>query len=185
MQATTRQPSSLARVRLSETVVLLAASWLVPFLVHLIPWAGARPLGVYLLPAFWTVFIAVYLFGGWVGALVALVTPVASLIVTGLPGLERVGPMGLELLGFVLCAAWFLRRWPTFVLVAPLSYLPAKALVVLVQWLVPAWHDARNPVEHFLATLRDVWPGLVVLLVINLLLVWLVPRSQPLSKGNQ
>lgn len=29
------------------TAVLVVTAWLVPVLVHLLPWAGARPLGVY------------------------------------------------------------------------------------------------------------------------------------------
>jgi len=50
-----------------ETAVLAVVAWLVPFLVHLIPWAGARPLGVYMLPVFWTTFVAVYFYGALAG----------------------------------------------------------------------------------------------------------------------
>ena len=45
---------------LRETAALLFVAWLVPFAVHLVPWSGDRPLGAYLLPMFWTAFVAVY-----------------------------------------------------------------------------------------------------------------------------
>ena len=41
-------------------------------MVHLIPWTGARPIGAYLLPMFWTAFVATYLFGSRIGALVGV-----------------------------------------------------------------------------------------------------------------
>ncbi|MDB6115969.1 MAG: hypothetical protein JWQ62_2914, partial [Lacunisphaera sp.] len=50
-----------------ETTILLAAAGLVPFLVHLLPWSGHRPLGVYVLPVFWTTFIALYFRGAGLG----------------------------------------------------------------------------------------------------------------------
>ncbi len=59
MQQTARRLFSLDRVTWRETAILMLVAWLVPFLVHLVPWAGPRPLGVYLLPAFWTAFVAV------------------------------------------------------------------------------------------------------------------------------
>src|SRR3954468_12358158 len=79
-----------------ETTILLATAWLVPFLVHLLPWSGHRPLGVYLLPVFWTTFVALYFRGAWLGLLVGLVTPVINLAVTGLPVSTTIGSMALE-----------------------------------------------------------------------------------------
>src|SRR4051812_50155412 len=82
----TVQPTDVfKRPRLQEAAVLLALAWAVPFLVHLIPSSGARPLGVYLLPMFWTAFVAVYFYGAVMGLAVGLVAPAINLMVTGLP----------------------------------------------------------------------------------------------------
>ena len=90
------------KVTARETVILLTLAWLVPFLVHLVPWAGARPLGAYLLPMFWATFAAVYLYGAGTGLLVGLFAPAVNLLVTGLPAWRSFGSTALELVVFVL-----------------------------------------------------------------------------------
>lgn len=177
MQVSARSFFSLTRASWRETLVLMAVAWLVPFLVHLMPWAGPRPLGVHLLPAFWTAFVAVYLYGAGVGVLVALVAPVVNTITTGLPVSDRVLAMSVELIVYVALAATAVRRWPSLRLLAPLAWLPAYALTLAVQWAVPTFGYARSPFEHFVGTLANVWPGLLVLLVVNAALVRLLPKD--------
>jgi len=178
MQTATRSLISFKTAGWRETLVLMAVSWLVPVLVHLVPWGGPRPLGVYLLPAFWTAFAAVYFYGAGVGLLVALVTPVVNLLLTGLPMLEMMGLMSLELAAFVAVAALLVHRWPTLRFAAPLAWLPARALAIGVQWAVPAFGDHRNPFTHLLGSTVDSLAGLAVLLAINLALVQLAPKDR-------
>lgn len=169
---------SFNRASWRETLVLMAVAWLVPFLVHILPWSGARPLGVHLLPAFWTAFVAVYLYGGGIGLLVALVVPIANLLTTGLPTLERTGLMTLELAAFVGVSAVLVHRWPALRFAAPLAWLPAKALVIGAQWAVPVFAYTRNPFDHFLASTSSCLAGLGVLLAINVALVALLPKDR-------
>lgn len=177
MQLTARRLFSLDRVTWRETAILMVVAWLVPFLVHLLPWAGPRPLGVYLLPAFWTAFVAVYLYGFGVGALVALVVPVVNLLTTGLPAAERTALMSIELVAFVGFAAFMVRRWPALRFAAPLAWLGARALVVLLQWALPVFNSTRSPLEHFTTSLTNGLPGLGVLLAVSLALVHLLPKD--------
>lgn len=153
------------------TLVLLVSAWLVPFLVHYIPSFGPRAVGVYLLPAFWSVFVAVYLRGAAVGAAVALVTPLVNLLLTGLPVRAGVATMSLELVAYAMCTAWLVRHWRTLWVVAPLGYLPAKALVIAVRWAVPDLGEEHAPLAHLLGSVQNALPGLGVLLLINLALV--------------
>lgn len=176
--ASVSQALSLSRPRWHETAALMLAAWLVPVLVHLIPWSGERPLGVYLLPVFWTAFVAVYWQGPARGLLVALFNPALNLLITGLPALERLGTMGLELAGFVAVTALLLYRWPRFVLAAPLAYLPAKAFAILVQWAVPAFNYHRDPIAHLRDSVVNGLAGLAVLLALNLLLVRIAPKGE-------
>lgn len=177
MHVSARSFFSFTRASWRETLVLMAVAWLVPVLVHLIPWSGPRPLGVHLLPAFWTAFVAVYLYGAGVGVLVALVVPAVNTLATGLPVSDRVLAMSVELIAFVGLAALAVRRWPSLRTIAPLAWLPAYALSLAVQWAVPTFGYARNPLEHFAGTLANVWPGLVVLLAVNATLVRLLPKD--------
>lgn len=159
-----------------EAAVLVAVAWLVPFLVHLVPWGGARPLGVHVLPVFWTTFLAVYFYGALPGLAVGLVTPLVNLALTGLPALRMVGPMGMEVAFFAGAAALLTGRWPTFGLVAPLAWVVAKALAIAGQFLVPAFHYADQPFQHLLRSAQNGLTGLAVLAAINVLLVKFYPK---------
>lgn len=178
MQVSVRAFFSLTRASWRETLALMVVAWLVPLLVHLIPWSGSLPLGGHLLPAFWTAFVAVYLYGCGIGLLVALVVPVANLLTTGLPALERVAPMMIELATFVMFAGLLLQRWPSLRLSALLAWVPAKTVAILIQWSVPWFDYTRNPVDHFLGMLSSVLAGLGVLLALNVALVHLLPKDQ-------
>ena len=179
MQTNTRNLLSLKNVRWREAAVLLVVAWLVPFLVHMAPWAGVRPLGVYLLPVFWTAFVAVYFYGVAVGLAVGLITPAVNLVFTGLPLPMYIGLMALEVFLFVLFAAGTLSRWPNFRLAAPLAYLVAKAVAIGLQWTIPAFDYHRDPVDHWLTSLQNGLAGLGVLLAVNLLLVAYYPKTDP------
>ena len=169
---------SSARATWREAAVLLLSSWLVPVLIHLLPALGHRENGVYLIPAFWAAFMAVYFYGSALGVVVALVTPLINLMLTGLPAAGWVGPMSLELVAYTLTCAWLLRRWGTLWLIAPFAYIPAKAFALGVIWAVPAFHARRDVLNHLLDSTCNALPGLGVLLVINLALVLLAPREQ-------
>ena len=75
MNSTARSASFHKTVGWREGAVLVVVAWLVPFLVHLVPWGGARPLGVYLLPVFWTTFLAGFVFGALPRRALGLVGP--------------------------------------------------------------------------------------------------------------
>jgi hypothetical protein len=165
-----------------ETAVLAVVAWLVPLLVHLIPWTGTRPLGVYLLPVFWTTLVAVYFYGARVGLAVGLVTPLMNLALTGLPAWPMVGTMGLEVAAFALVAAFLVRRWPGFWFAAPVAWVAAKALTIAVQWVLPAFHYADQPWSHLLRSTANGFTGLGMLTVINWLLVSFCPKAGLLEK---
>ncbi len=155
---------------LRETTVLLGVAWLVPFVVHLVPWSGERPLGVYLLPMFWATFVAAYFYGARIGLLVGLFSPAINLLVTGLPAWRFHGEMAVELAIFALVTAWAVRRLGRFALIAPLGYVGAKMVtMVLLAPTAPAMDLARSLVSAL--------AGLAALAAINAALVWFYPKS--------
>ncbi len=165
-----------------EAAVLVVTAWLVPVLVHVIPWSGARPLGVYVLPVFWTTFLAVYFYGAALGAAIGLVTPAINLFLTGLPGLAAVGAMSLEVGFFAVVAALLVRRWPGYRFAAPLAWIVGKALALTVQYAVPAFGEGENPFLHLLRSTSNGLAGLAVLALINFLLVAFYPKADPWEK---
>lgn len=176
MQSTARRLFSLGQASWRETLVLMFVAWLVPFVVHLVPWDGVRPLGAHLLPAFWTAFVAVYLYGFRIGALIALVVPVANLVATGLPVPARAVLLSLELVLFVGFAAWLLHRWPSLRFAAVIAWPVAMALTALVRWL---WSEPSRPIlDSIAANVTGGLAGLGVLAALNLALVQLLPKDR-------
>jgi hypothetical protein len=165
------------RITVREAAVLLFIAWLIPFAVHLAPWAGARPLGAYLLPMFWATFIAVYFYGLGAGLLTGLFAPAVNLLVTGLPAWKFLSVMSLELVIFAVVTTWVVRRAPRFWLLAPLGYLVAKTGSTLLQSATPVFGDIGAPARFFATSVAGDAAGLVMLAVINLGLVKFYPKS--------
>jgi hypothetical protein len=182
MSQSARTAFTLSRTNWRETTVLLVVAGLVPFLVHLVPWAGQRPLGVYLLPVFWTTFLAVYFRGASLGLLVGLVTPALNLALTGLPALPTTGSMALEVVLFVLVAALLVGRWPNFRLAAPAAWIVAKAAAITLQFFFPVLGDAGNPLQRLPRSTQNGLAGLAVLALINILLVAFYPKGDSWEK---
>lgn len=160
-----------------DAVLLLAMAWLVPFLIHLVPWSNPRPLGAYLLPVFWTAFVAVYFFGIGAGLLTGLFMPALNLLMTGLPAWNFFGRMSLELVLFVLATAWAIRSAPRFWLWAPVGYFVAKTVSAL---LLSAAEIIGRPdaAGYFFAhMLVGSGAGLIVLALINGALVKFYPKT--------
>lgn len=182
MSTTARPALFLSRAGWRETTVLLVVAGLVPFIIHLLPWSGHRPLGVYVLPVFWTTFLAVYFRGALTGLLVGLVTPLINLLVTGLPVSLTVGSMSLEVIFFVLAASLLVRRWPGFLAAAPLAWVAAKGLAITVQYFIPAFAERDYPWQHLARSTQNGLAGLAVLAAINLLLVKFYPKTDEWEK---
>jgi len=162
------------RVTFRETTILLAVAWLVPFMVHLLPWTGDRPLGAHLLPMFWTGFVAVYLYGLRVGLLVGLFAPALNLVLTGLPALSRLAMMSFEITVFVTFAWWLVRRKSAGFWVAPLGYLTAKLAAALLQILTGA--SVLDIGSALPASLVAALPGFAILAGVNYAVIKYYPK---------
>lgn len=167
------------RATMRDTVVLLAVAWLVPFVVHLLPWSGPKPLGAHLLPMFWTAFVAVYLHGLRVGLLVGLIAPALNLALTGLPALRWLSVLSFELVVFAVFVWWAVRHRPALWLIAPAGYLVAKLAATGLQSLLALFGDLGAPSAFLLGSLRNALPGLAVLAIINFALLKFYPKPVP------
>ena len=167
-------PAVFKRAGVGEIAVLLGVAWLVPFAVHLVPWSGDRPLGVYLLPMFWATFVAVYFYGGRIGLLVGLFAPAVNLLVTGLPAWQMASVMGVELAVFALVTGWAVRHRWQWVLLAPLGYMVARMASLAVQ--AATADDIGAPGAAWVNSLIRGFAGLVVLAAVNAALVWFYPK---------
>lgn len=166
------------KLTVRDAAVLLALAWLIPFLVHLAPWAGARPLGAYLLPVFWATFLAVYFYGLGAGLLTGLFSPAVNLLVTGLPAWKFFGAMSLELVVFVFLTTWAVRAAPRFWLWAPLGYFAAKTISALLLSATTVLGRPDSAGYFFTHLVVGGAAGLVVLALINGALVKFYPKAE-------
>lgn len=157
--------------------MLLAVAWFVPLAMHLAPWSGVRPLGAYVLPMFWTTLVAVYFHGARVGVVVGLFAPVINLLVSGLPALAFVATMSVELAVFAVAVAAGVRRWPRFVLMAPLAYVAGRLTSTAVLGVTGAFADFDAAAVFVTRALSGGVAGLVVLCAIHAALVRFYPKS--------
>lgn len=159
----------------------MGVAWLIPFLVHVLPWSGARPLGAHLLPMFWATFVAVYFYGLRVGLLTGLFAPVVNLIATGLPALQFLSVLAFELVVFAVFAWLLIRRAHAFWLIAPLGYLVAKSCSSTLHFFMHPFGPIGEPLRFFLGSLQNGLAGLAVLALINFGLVRVFPKSAAAS----
>jgi len=175
--ATTSSSGAFKKFSVREAAVLLALAWLIPFLVHLVPWTGARPLGAYLLPVFWATFVAVYFYGATAGLLTGLFAPAINLLVTGLPAWRSFGSTALELVVFVLVASWAVRSAPRVWLWAPLAYVAAKTAAAFTLAFSETVNRPDAAGYFFSHLLVGGGAGLIALALINATLVNYYPKA--------
>jgi len=150
---------SLSCFQVKETVIILAAAVIFPFIMHLFPSSDGIPWGERLLPMFYAPFIAVVLLRPHAGIIAAVLAPILNSLITGLPAAGKIPIISLRLLLFIAVAHLIISRRKRFWLAAPLAYLAA----MLVSGIFLG--------SGFLNRMADSFSGIVVLLALNIYLV--------------
>lgn len=154
-------------IQLPATIVTAGLMWLFPFLVHLIPYSGAIPIGTYLLPIFFAAFLSAWLFHPSVSLIASLVMPFANYVLTGMPTINMAIILSLELVVFSTVIASMRSRKSIRAYVAPVAVLIAKLssmiLIAIFSSLstVPPWN-------FFIQSVANGLPGILLLLLLDL-----------------
>ena len=140
----------------------LAASFLLPLVVHLLPAQAGPPAGARLLPIFFASLVLALRAGVVPALTVALLAPLVNRALTGMPAGPMLPTLLLELTLFTLLivvARSFLPRVAAFL--GPLAYLVAALAVRMLLG------GAVQPIPSLLGTLMIAWPGLIMLLAVG------------------
>ena len=168
-------------VNTGQQSLLKTAGWVLPLaivfpiVIHLIPPYNGIPIGAYLLPMFYIPFVALVWYRLSVALIVAFLAPVLNFLVTGNPQWGFMATLTLELVFFTLLAYVMLKgniKW----VAAPLSYIGAKVLSSFLLLIIPLL-DA-DPFTFFKASITNAAPGLLILLLINILAVKYNPTQK-------
>jgi len=170
MQASLTRSQKISTVK--TTAAWLVAAVIFPILVHLIPPYQGIPIGAYLLPMFYIPLIALWLSGWRTAIAITVLVPLVNFALTGSPQSGIMGMLTIEVLLFTgMAALWMTTpvRWAA----GPLSYIVAKVIssTLLILWpILPA-----SPWEFFTNSLQNGAPGILILLLLNLLLARFAP----------
>ena len=157
-------------LQITPTIAILAATCLLPLMVHLIPFGTGAPAGAMLLPIFYLPFIALVFFKKHVALIAALLAPVINFLITGNPQWELVTLLSIELVAFVMLAASLLRHHQLKWIAAPVGYLGAKLVSSLVLMLLPLLPNLQAS-DFLVQSIGTALPGILILIVINILVL--------------
>lgn len=156
-------------LQIPAALLTLGLMWLVPFLIHLIPFSGAIPLGARLLPIFYAPLLAAWLFNPIVGIASSLLMPFINHAFTGMPAFNVAVMLSVELGIFSLILIICKNRCPRLPLLAPFAVIVGKIVSALLLFIIPL--APLSPWAYFTSSVFNAIPGLLVLLAINLTLI--------------
>lgn len=165
--------SAIRKLQITEITTLIAASVCVQFIVHIIPTGNSVPLGAILLPMFYVPLIALVFYSFKTALVTAAAGPVFNYILTRSPELEVLPQVTFELIIFVLTFTLLLRYSRLNYLSAVISIISAK----LLSWFVFSLINLTGlSFANFINSLSAAYPGIIVLLFMNILLIYIKNR---------
>ena len=160
--------SGIQRLQVIETVVVLFATMLIPFLVHLAPSINGNLSGMVFLPIFIAPLVAVFFFRIHVALIAGLLAPLMNYLILGRPGTEMVLLLSTEILVFVFLLNWAKNKSILRYIAAPLAFIIASFVAANLSSLL-----------GFIPTSFSLWtnaivvgfPGIIIMGLINWALV--------------
>ncbi len=154
-----------AKYQVTQTLVILAATMLLPVMVHLLPSIGGNLSGAVLLPIFFAPMIAAFLYKKHVAIFAGIFAPLLNFLIMGRPAPEMVIMLASEIVLFVLVLGWLKDIKGLRFAAAPVAYLIASMIVALGLSTVG---NLINPVSFWMNSTMIAIPGILLMGMINL-----------------
>jgi hypothetical protein len=154
-----------AKYQLTQTVVILAATMLLPVLVHLIPTINGNISGAVLLPIFLAPLVAAFVYKRHVAIFAGIFAPLLNYLIMGRPAPEMVIMLGFEIVLFVVLLSWLKDLKGIRYFAAPLAFLVVSFVVAIGLSL---FGSLANPVSFWANSTSIAIPGILLMWVINL-----------------
>jgi len=162
---------------IAQSTVVISLAFLLPFMVHLIPFSGEIPLGARFLPIFYAPLLAAF----WnlrTAGIATIAMPFVNLLTTGNPPSQFALIMTLEVAVFLLIA-WNLKSMKKInIVTGPLAYLGAKVIssTILGITLILGYTQIA-PLDFAMNSVLNGIPGIIVMFIISYFLV--VNKKKP------
>lgn len=165
--------SAARKLQIAEITTLIAASVCIQFIVHIIHSGNGIPLGAVLLPMFYVPLIALIFYNFKTALITAAAGPLFNYILTRSPEIEIVPQVTFELIIFVLTFTLLLRFNRLNYLSVVISIISAK----LLSWSVFSLLNSSGiSSAGLINSLVIAYPGILVLLLLNILLLYIKNR---------
>jgi niacin transporter len=162
------------------TALFVALAVFVPWVFHQFHLAGAT-----FLPMHIFVLIAGLLFGWRAGLITGLLTPLVSYFISGMPVLNILPQIMIELSAYGLIAGVLRQKYNLRPIWALLGAIAGGRMVLLLAMLViyliagqsysPLGPEV-NPFASFWSTIKQGWPGIAMQLISIPVIVWLAEK---------
>lgn len=155
-------------LQIKETVFVIAATMILPVLVHLLPNINGNLSGAVLLPLFIAPMVAAYFFKKHVAIFAGIFVPLFNYLLMSRPAPEMVIILGFELVLFVLILTAIKNISVIKYFASPISFLLASLITVF------GFSFAGNitaPSAFWITNTIIAIPGIILLAVSNLLIL--------------
>lgn len=157
-----------AGIQVKETVFVIAATMILPVLVHLLPNINGNLSGAVLLPVFIAPMIAAYIFKKHVAIFAGIFAPLLNYLIISRPAPDMVILLGFELVLFVLILTSIKKISVVKYIAAPLSFIFASIITIVGFSLAG---NIADPVSFWLNNTIVAIPGIILLAIGNLLIL--------------
>lgn len=158
----------LSELNLVSQITLIAAvSIIITFTVHLIPNINNKPIGVYLIPLFYTPVIALHIFKAMPIAIVSAITPYFFYLLIGKPDLDSAAFLSMEVFSFTLIMSYLMNRFKKLKIASLISFASAKLISYCLMFLIPVLAIKEMSLSAYFYTLFISFPGLMIMLLIE------------------
>lgn len=157
-----------SKYQITQTVIILAATMVLPVLVHLLPNLNGQLAGAVLLPIFLAPMFAAFMYKKHVAIFAGIFAPMFNYLIMGRPAPEMVITLGFEVVMFAVLLSWLKNMKGIQYIAAPLSYLISSLAVVLGLSL---FGTQSSPVAFWLSSTAIAVPGILLMTVANLALL--------------
>lgn len=154
-----------AKYQITQTIVILVATMILPVLVHLLPNINGQISGAVLLPIFLAPLFAAFVFKKHVAIFAGIFAPLFNYLIMGRPAPEMVITLGFEVVLFALLVSELKNLKGINYIAAPLAYLVVSFVVAFG---LSVFGSLTNPVSFWLNSTFIAIPGILLLGVINL-----------------
>jgi len=154
----------VSKYQITQAFAILAATMILPVLIHFLPNINGQLSGAVLLPIFWAPLFATFVYKKHVALFAGIFAPLLNYLILGRPAPEMVITLGFEVVLFVLLLGGLKNLKVTQYFAAPLAYLVASLITAFGLSLLG---NISDPMTFWMNSTLIAIPGIILMGLIN------------------